>query len=168
MTLNKTAVAAIISLAALTGFSGMAVAQNGNGMGPQNTGFNGAPCMYNNGPGMNKGANFHRGYMANLTAEQQAAAQKAFTDFRTKTADLHQQLMSKNYEYKALLTSKTVDEQKIQAVSKEISALRDNLYQQRVALDVQLAKDGIPAMGNRMGMGGHGKGMHMHGGRGFR
>jgi zinc resistance-associated protein len=147
MTLNKATIAAIVSLAALTGFSHLAMAQNGM-----------------NGSNSQRGMGYQQGYMASLTPEQQAISQKAFGEFQLKTADLRQQLMSKQYEYKALLTSKPLDEQKVMAVSKEITALRDNLYQQRVALDTQLAKAGVPAMGHRMGMGRTG----MHGGRGCR
>ncbi|WP_337261211.1 MULTISPECIES: periplasmic heavy metal sensor [unclassified Serratia (in: enterobacteria)] len=143
MTLNKATIAAIFSLAALAGFSHLAMAQNGM-----------------NGRGMG----YQQGYMSSLTPEQQATSQKAFAAFQLKTADLRQQMMSKQYEYQALLTSKPLDEQKALAISKEISALRDNLYQQRVELDMQLAKAGVPAMGHRMGMGGAG----MHGGRGCR
>lgn len=147
MTLNKATIAAIFSLAALTGFSHLTMAQNAM-----------------NGPNSQRGMGYQQGYMTSLTPEQQAISQKAFEAFQLKTADLRQQMMSKQYEYQALLTSKPLDEQKVLAVSKEITALRDNLYQQRVELDTQLAKAGVPAMGHRMGMGG----AAMHGGRGCR
>ncbi|WP_111739122.1 periplasmic heavy metal sensor [Leminorella richardii] len=154
MTFKKTVIAAVISLTAIV--SGAAMAQNGGLMhsGPAVT----------NGQGMGHGG-YHRGYGANLTQEQQTTVQKAYDDFQTKTADLRQKMMSKNYEYRALLTSNPVDDQKVQAVGKEISALRDSIYQHRVELDTQLAKAGIPMMGRGMG-GGH-KGMrggHMGGG----
>ncbi|VEJ53567.1 periplasmic heavy metal sensor [Pragia fontium] len=168
MTLNKTAIAAIISLAALTGFGGVAMAQNET-TGHMNMNGQAMP----NAQGMNHSKGNHRGgYMANMTPEQQATSQKAFDEFQTKTADLRQQMMSKQYEYKALLTSKTVDDKKVQAVSQEISALRDSIYQQRVAMDTQLAKSGIPMAGRHMGMGmGDHQGMGgkgMHSGRGCR
>lgn len=148
MTLNKTTLAAVLSITLLAGLGNVAMAQQ-NMTGQQ---------------GMHRGMGYQHGYMANLTPEQQATSQKAFDEFQLKTADLRQQLMSKNYEYKALLTSKPLDEQKVLAVSKEITALRDNMYQQRVALDTELAKAGVPAMGHGMGMGGAG----MHSGRGCR
>ncbi|MFC0228566.1 periplasmic heavy metal sensor [Serratia aquatilis] len=149
MMLNKNAFAVLISTVVLIGLGNVAMAKNGN-----------------NGQGMpgSQGMGYHQGYMSALTPEQQAISQKAFSEFQLKTADLRQQMMSKQYEYQALLTSKPVDEQKVLAVSKEITTLRDNLYQQRVALDTDLAKAGVPAMGHRMGMGGAG----MHGGRGCR
>ncbi len=155
MTLNKTALAAIISLSALLGFSGSALAQNGMG-GHMNGGMN-----YQNSQGM-----YHGGAWFNLTPDQQAASQKVFDEFQTATADMRQQLLSKQYEYNALLTSKPVDDQKILAVSKEIQALRDGLYQQRVKMDTEFAKAGVPMMGNHRGMGGNHMGMR--GGRGCR
>ncbi|CAI0830389.1 periplasmic heavy metal sensor [Serratia fonticola] len=150
MTLTKTTFAAIISVALLAGVSTTALAQNGN------------RANMTNAQGTHQGMGYQHGNRANLTPEQQAVSQKAFDEFQLKTADLRQQLMSKQYEYQALLTSKPLDEQKVLAVSKEITALRDNLYQQRVALDTDLAKAGVPMMGH--GMGGAG----MHGGRGCR
>lgn len=150
---NKTPLVALLSITLLTGLGNVAMAQNGyhgqNRANPQ---------------GINQGLGHQPGYRANLTAEQQAISQKAFDAFQLKTADIRQQLLSKNYEYRALLTSKPLDEQKVLAVSKEITALRDNMYQQRVALDTELAKAGIPAMGHRGGMNGAG----MHSGRGCR
>lgn len=150
MTLTKTTLAAIISIAMLAGVSTTALAQNGN------------RANMTNVQGSHQGMGYQHGNRANLTPEQQAVSQKAFDEFQLKTADLRQQLMSKQYEYQALLTSKPLDEQKVLAVSKEITALRDNLYQQRVALDTDLAKSGVPMMGHRMG------GAGMHGGRGCR
>ena len=165
MTLNKTAIAAIISLAALTGFSGVASAQNTMPAGQQAQSTNqGVDRGYHKNMGRHQG-----GRMANLTAEQQATSQKAFDEFEAKTADLRKQMVSKNYEYKALLTAGTIDDKKVEAVSKEITALRDQIAEQRVQLDIQLAKAGIPmmghrGMGNHMGMNGNG----MSGGRGCR
>ncbi|CAI1666307.1 periplasmic heavy metal sensor [Serratia fonticola] len=150
MTLTKTTFAAIISVTLLAGVSTTALAQNGY------------HANMGNAQGTHQGMGYQHGNRANLTPEQQAVSQKAFDEFQSKTADLRQQLMSKQYEYQALLTSKPMDEQKVLAVSKEVTALRDNLYQQRVALDTDLAKAGVPMMGH--GMGGAG----MHGGRGCR
>lgn len=150
MTLTKTTRAAMLSVVMLAGVSTTALAQNG---------YHG---NMTNAQGTHQGQGYQHGNRANLTPEQQAVSQKAFDEFQLKTTDLRQQLMSKQYEYKALLTGKPLDEQKVLAVSKEITALRDNLYQQRVALDTDLAKAGVPMMGH--GMGGAG----MYGGRGCR
>ncbi|MGF6192881.1 periplasmic heavy metal sensor [Serratia sp. 2723] len=148
MTLTKTTLAAIISVALLAGVSTTALAQNGH------------HANMTNAQGNHQGMGYQHGNRANLTPEQQAVSQKAFDEFQLKTADLRQQLMSKQYEYQTLLTGKPLDEQKVLAVSKEITALRDNLYQQRVALDTDLAKAGVPMMGHGM------SGAGMNGGRG--
>lgn len=155
MTMNKTAVTAIISLALLVGFGGSAIARsdmaahmNGGNMGAGN-----AQTMHARG-----------GQMSNLTTEQQAARQKAFDQFQTSTADLRQQMMSKRYEYKALLTSKPVDEQKVAAVGKEIGALQDRMNQSRVEMDIQLAKAGVPMMGGHGSMKNHGSQGNGHSG----
>ncbi|AWH89309.1 periplasmic heavy metal sensor [Limnobaculum parvum] len=163
MTLNKTAIAAVFSLAALTGFGGVAMAQNETV--PQ-SGMNSQPVMEHSG--MKQGKGHHRSFMANLTPEQQATSQKIFNEFQTKSADLRQKMMSKNYEYKALLTSKPLDEQKVQAVSKEIDELRNVLHQNRVVMDIEMAKAGLPMTGRHMGMGDDMGGKGMHGGRGCR
>ena len=82
MTLNKTAIAAIISLAALTGFSGVTSAQNTVPAGQQTQSTNqGMDNCYH----MNN-ARHQGGRMANLTPEQQATSQKAFDEFEAKTA----------------------------------------------------------------------------------
>ncbi|PVZ85670.1 zinc resistance-associated protein ZraP [Serratia sp. S1B] len=156
MTLKKNTLTTLLSIVMLVGLSQAAMAQNGN------RGQN-----MSNQQGTNQGMGYHTGYMANLTPEQQAISQKAFNEFQLKTVNLRQQMIAKNAEYNALLTSKPLDEQKALAVSKEISALHDQLYQQRVALDTELAKAGLPAMGHRGGMGGM-SGSGMNNGRGCR
>ncbi|AHK20450.1 zinc resistance protein [Yersinia similis] len=157
MNLNKTAIVTLLSLATVIGFGGSAIAQNAMG-----THMNGSGTDMSNSQGQHYGKNS----MANLTTEQQATRQQVLNEFQTSTADMRQQLTSKNYEYKALLTSKPVDEQKVLAVSKEIQTLRDNLYQSRVAMDTQLAKAGIAMTGNHGSRGGNHMGMA--GGRGCR
>ena len=76
MKFNKTVIVTLISLSSLMGISGSVLAQ----------------------PGMGHNMNRGGGYAANLTAEQQAIYQKAFDNFQTATANLHQQLLSKQYE----------------------------------------------------------------------
>ncbi|ABS47410.1 MULTISPECIES: zinc resistance sensor/chaperone ZraP [Yersinia pseudotuberculosis complex] len=157
MNLNKTAIVTLLSLATLIGFGGSAVAQNTMG-----THMNGDGTDMSHSQGKHSGKNS----MANLTTEQQAIRQQVLNEFQASTADMRQQLTSKNYEYKALLTSKPVDEQKVLAVSKEIQTLRDSLYQRRVSMDTQLAKAGIAMTGNHGSRGGNHMGMA--GGRGCR
>ena len=96
-----------------------------------------------------------------LSAEQQAAAQKINDDFYNQTNALRQQLMSKRYEYNALLATNPPDTAKINAVAKEMESLRQSLDEQRVKRDVAMAQAGVPG-GMGMGYGGcGGRGGHM-------
>ncbi|EEM8744570.1 TPA: zinc resistance sensor/chaperone ZraP [Salmonella enterica subsp. enterica serovar Typhimurium] len=101
-----------------------------------------------------------------LTTEQQATAQKIYDDYYTQTSALRQQLISKRYEYNALLTASSPDTAKINAVAKEMESLGRKLDEQRVKRDVAMAQAGIPrgaGMGYG-GCGGYGGGYHRGGG----
>ncbi|EDU9156912.1 TPA: zinc resistance sensor/chaperone ZraP [Salmonella enterica] len=101
-----------------------------------------------------------------LTTEQQATAQKIYDDYYTQTSALRQQLISKRYEYNALLTASSPDIAKINAVAKEMESLGQKLDEQRVKRDVAMAQAGIPrgaGMGYG-GCGGYGGGYHRGGG----
>ncbi|EBV2737967.1 zinc resistance sensor/chaperone ZraP [Salmonella enterica subsp. enterica serovar Stourbridge] len=101
-----------------------------------------------------------------LTTEQQATAQKIYDDYYTQTSALRQQLISKRYEYNALLTARSPDTAKINAVAKEMESLGQKLDEQRVKRDVAMAQAGIPrgaGMGYG-GCGGYGGGYHRGGG----
>ncbi|ECD0489352.1 zinc resistance sensor/chaperone ZraP [Salmonella enterica subsp. enterica serovar Brandenburg] len=101
-----------------------------------------------------------------LTTEQQATAQKIYDDYYTQTSALRQQLISKRYEYNALLTASSPGTAKINAVAKEMESLGQKLDEQRVKRDVAMAQAGIPrgaGMGYG-GCGGYGGGYHRGGG----
>ncbi|EKA6137493.1 zinc resistance sensor/chaperone ZraP [Salmonella enterica] len=101
-----------------------------------------------------------------LTTEQQATAQKIYDDYYTQTSALRQKLISKRYEYNALLTASSPDTAKINAVAKEMESLGQKLDEQRVKRDVAMAQAGIPrgaGMGYG-GCGGYGGGYHRGGG----
>ncbi|EBS8489294.1 zinc resistance sensor/chaperone ZraP [Salmonella enterica] len=101
-----------------------------------------------------------------LTTEQQATAQKIYDDYYTQTSALRQQLISKRYEYNALLSASSPDTAKINAVAKEMESLGQKLDEQRVKRDVAMAQAGIPrgaGMGYG-GCGGYGGGYHRGGG----
>ncbi len=101
-----------------------------------------------------------------LTTEQQATAQKIYDDYYTQTSALRQQLISKRYEYNALLTASSPDTAKINAVAKEMESLGQKSDEQRVKRDVAMAQAGIPrgaGMGYG-GCGGYGGGYHRGGG----
>lgn len=98
-----------------------------------------------------------------MTTEQQATAQKIYDDYYSQTSALRQQLVSKRYEYNALLTASSPDTAKINAVAKEMEALNQSLDEQRVKRDVALAQAGVPR-GAGMGYGGCGGGGNYRGG----
>ncbi|EAM8780675.1 periplasmic heavy metal sensor [Salmonella enterica] len=101
-----------------------------------------------------------------LTTELQATAQKIYDDYYTQTSALRQQLISKRYEYNALLTASSPDTAKINAVAKEMESLGQKLDEQRVKRDVAMAQAGVPrgaGMGYG-GCGGYGGGYHRGGG----
>ncbi len=101
-----------------------------------------------------------------LTTEQQATAQKIYDDYYTQTSALRQQLISKRYEYNALLTASSPDTAKINAVAKEMESLGQKLDEQRVKRDVAMAQAGIPRVAGMGygGCGGYGGGYHRGGG----
>ncbi|KNC88657.1 zinc resistance sensor/chaperone ZraP [Trabulsiella odontotermitis] len=141
---NKGYTLALIAVVALAFGSGVAQARphwgNGYGMGGQ-------------------------GY-SQLTPEQQTTLQKLHADHYAQTSALRQQLMSKRYEYNALLTASSPDSAKIEAVANEMVTLNQQLDQQRVKFDVALAQSGVPRAAG-MGYGGCGGGMGMHRGGGM-
>ncbi|POT55820.1 zinc resistance-associated protein ZraP [Citrobacter amalonaticus] len=98
-----------------------------------------------------------------LTAEQQTTVQKIHNDYYTQTSSLRQQLMSRRYEYNALLTASSPDSARISAVAKEMEALNQSLDEQRVKRDIAMAEAGVPR-GAGMGYGGCGGGYHRGGG----
>lgn len=113
----------------------------------------------------NHGAMWQQG-ISQLTTEQQTAVQKIHNDYYAQTRALRQQLMSKRYEYQALLTASTPDSAKITAIAKEMTSLNQALDEQRLKRDIALAQSGIPhGMGMGQGCGGH-RGGYMAGGMG--
>ena len=89
---------------------------------------------------------------APLTSEQQTAY--------AQSSALQQQLVTKRYEYNALLAANPPDSSKINAVAKEMENLRQSLDELRVKRDIAMAEAGIPR-GTGMGYGDCGGGGHM-------
>lgn len=109
------------------------------------------------------------GNMVGLTLEKQAVVGKIYADFNADTAAARQQRISKLHELNAQLFSTTPDDKKVQALTKEVSELNVKLFEAEVALQSQLTKQGLPAMGGIGMMGGmscpmmgNGMGMDMH------
>ena len=73
---------------------------------------------------------------APLTSEQQTAWQKIHNDFYAQSSALQQQLVTKRYEYNALLAANPPDSSKINAVAKEMENLRQSLDELRVKRDI--------------------------------
>lgn len=90
----------------------------------------------------NNGHNWQQNGRA-LTTEQQAAAQKIDNDYAAQSGTLRQQLMSKRYEYNALLTATAPDASKINATAKEMETLRQSLDALNVKRDIAMAQAGF-------------------------
>ena len=91
---------------------------------------------------------------ASLSPEKQELANKLYEEFSKSTEAVRQELIAKRHELGAQMYSAKPDENKIQALAKEISDLRAKLYSARVSLKGRLIKEGIT-----FGHGGHGPGM---------
>ncbi len=137
-----------LALVAVLGLAGVANAQ-GHGMGMMG-GSDHGNMVGGNGMGM-------MGGMQGLTPEKQAIVQKAYAEYNAFAAPLSQQLFAKQSELNALLYGGAADSGKIAALTKEIGDLNAKLYSAQVNLRKQLVKEGVPASGMGMGMGG----MHM-------
>lgn len=99
-----------------------------------------------------------------LSPEEQAKAQQIYQDEGQKIFSLRQQLMAKQSELNAVLASPTPDERRIQALTKDVSVLNDQLVRAEVSMQRRLYQAGVPAwsqgmcpmcgsMGSGMGMG---------------
>lgn len=141
MRISKKYLCAAVLLAAMLCVGGAAWAQMGPGM------------MYGGGRGASA-----------LTADQQAAAQKIYTQHYQATEKTRQQLYAKTSELNALLYGQKTDDKRIQTLSREVSDLRGKLFEDGVQMRRQLIKAGVPVMG--MGMGG-GRSMGYGGGMGY-
>ena len=108
-----------------------------------------------------------------LTPEQQAQLQSMRSDLQQNLEPLHRKLMARKLELKAALLADTPEHERIDALVAEINRINGEIFSQQVALQVELAQQGMygPIMSGPMGMAGpgmkHGKtpGMGMkHGG----
>lgn len=104
-----------------------------------------------------------------LTPEQRSKAEQIYRDEGQRISALRQQVMSKQNELSALLTSQSPDEKRIGSITKDISSLNGQILEAEVATRRRLSQSGIPSWGFGMGMpGGHhgmGMGQGMMGGR---
>ena len=107
---------------------------------------------------------YHGAGMMSLSPEKQAIVKKLHEDFYNSTKATRQELISKRHELDAQLYSAQPDENRIQALTKEISDLRAKLYSARITLKGKLIKEGVMlehkghGMGRGAGCDGKGKG----------
>jgi Spy/CpxP family protein refolding chaperone len=128
----------------------------------------GVGAVWAAGPmGMGMGMGHGGGMMMNLTPEQGAKLFDLKEKFRNDTAALRKDMLVKHLEMKALWKAENPDEKAIQAKTKEINALRDQMSLKMVTFRLE-AKKIAPQLGSGRGMGmGHGGGMGMGGGCGM-
>ena len=89
----------------------------------------------------------------NLTPEQQAKMEKMHTEFLAATETTRQQLIMKNAELKAQMTSSNPDTAKIESISKDLGALEGKMRAECVKFKKLLGAEGLPCAGMGAGMG---------------
>ena len=89
----------------------------------------------------------------NLTPEQQAKMEKMHTEFLAATETTRQQLIMKNAELKAQMTSSNPDTAKIESISKDLGALEGKMRAECVKFKKLLGAEGLPCVGMGAGMG---------------
>lgn len=124
MKTTRTALAALMTLAFLTAFSGPAAAQ---------------------GPGMHG--------MRGMTLEQQTVMQQMHNDFNTATAELRKELFAAQAALDAELYAPKPDDKKIASLTERITTLESKIFAERVAMRKAMAAKGIMPMGRMGGMG---------------
>ena len=129
------------------------------------------------GPGMGRG--YGSGYgpavaAPNLSAEQAAKLQKIQADRYAEAAKVRSEMVAKRMELQALFREPVLDQAKIAAKQKEITALQAQMQEKALATRTAVAETltpeqraQLPAYGPGMGSGfGQGRGMGMgHGSR---
>ncbi|MGE4504828.1 MAG: periplasmic heavy metal sensor [Desulfovibrionaceae bacterium] len=118
------------------------------------------------GPGHGQGRNSHANAYAQLTPEQQAAADTIFDKYRTKMGELREKLWLKQAELDALVDSGAATRGDIKELVGDIGELRADLFEQREAMSEELEAAGISFWGMG-GRGCSGGGYGMMGGQGM-
>ena len=78
-----------------------------------------------------------------MTPEKQEIIRKLHEDFHNSTQAIRQELISKRHELDAQLYSTKPDENRIRALTKEISDLRAKLYSARITMKGKLIQEGV-------------------------
>jgi zinc resistance-associated protein len=139
--LSITTLAMILTLA----MAGLAVA--GPGYGPGNG---------RGGCGGWGGQAGPQGWYGQLTQEKQAAVQNIFESYRPKFDEVRTSLRAKHNVLQAMINGGQADEQKITKLTKDISDLRDKMFDLRQAMNQDLSKEtglNVSQMGRGFGPG---------------
>lgn len=93
-----------------------------------------------------------------LTPEQQSRLQSMRDDLQENLEPLHRKLMARKLELKAALLADTPEHERIDALVAEINRINAEVFSQQVALQVELAQQGMygPIISGPMGMAGPG------------
>ncbi len=107
-----------------------------------------------------------------FTDEQRAEYAKRYTDYETKVMPLHDKLMAKMMELRAVENLPTATVADIQKIVGEIATLKEQMRKEQQTFNAELAKAGLPQ--HQGGYHGYGRGGHdgyhkggMMGGRGM-
>ena len=144
--------AAGCTMCVVPGAGGWAQPGNGPGMmgpwmmgrGMMGPGMMGRGMM---GPGMMGPGMMGPGMMSwgRLTANQQAKLRAVYRTDGQQLLQLRQQLATKQYELSALAASQNPDEDRLQILTKEVTALDEQIVKAQVAMQRDLASIGVPA-----------------------
>lgn len=77
---------------------------------------------------------------AKLTAKQKAEAREIVKSFRKQVTPIREKLMDKNKMLQDELSQKTIDEDKVHVLVKDIGALQNQLFAARIDTMIQLHK----------------------------
>ena len=99
-----------------------------------------------------------QGTFGNLTQEQQAQLDKLNQDFFNETNTLRNEIWTKKRELNSLLNAEQIDENKVRALHKELTALRADMSDKRLQYRLEAQKI-APEAGFGPGWGGR-KGYH--------
>jgi zinc resistance-associated protein len=132
---RNTTIVTTLTVMAVFGLATLALAGWGRGYGHM-MGYGYGPM---GGPGM-MGPGWHRGYYGNVSPEESAALEKQRTAFFEATRDIRQQLYEKDLALQSELAQDAPDTGKAAQLQSEISDLRSELDQKRLAFEIQARK----------------------------
>jgi len=137
-----------LSIIALLAMASLSFAGQGHGRGYGHGYMSGKGCGYG-----------VMSYYSDLTPEKQAAVDKIVEKHSAKQLELRDKMWAKHATLEAMINAGNADEAKISKLISEMSALRDQMWENRNALRTELEKETGIVMHNRsLGRGGYGPG----------